>query len=122
MCLGATRSGYISNMEIYTAEDKKLDQTIMSLLDKNICLGYHLYMDNYYNSIRTAELLMKNGTRVCGTIRANRSVPESFKLSKLKTGEYAFKRKGEILVQAWKPKKNRIHGFDNTFGTINKNE
>ena len=105
------RSGYISNMEIYTAKGKKLDQTIMSLLDKNICLGYHLYMDNYYNSIRTAELLMKNGTRVCGTIRANRSVPESFKLSKLKTGEYAFKRKGEILVQAWKPKKKSYTRF-----------
>ena len=96
-------------MEIYTAKGKKLDQTIMSLLDKNICLGYHLYMDNYYNSIRTVELLMKNDTRVCGTIRANRGVPKSLKHSKLETREYAFKRKSEILVQAWKPKKKIVY-------------
>ncbi|CAK9829639.1 PiggyBac transposable element-derived protein 4 [Anthophora retusa] len=89
-------SGYICNMEIYCADGKKLDQTIMSLLDKNIGLGYHVYMDNYYNSIRTAELLLKNGTRVCGTIRANRGVPESMKHIRLKTGDYTFKRKNEI--------------------------
>ncbi|CAK9798673.1 PiggyBac transposable element-derived protein 4 [Anthophora plagiata] len=88
-------SGYICNMEIYNAEGKKFDQTIISLLDNNICLGYHIYMDNYYNSIHTAELLMKNGTRVCGTIRANRGVPDCLKDLRLKT---------EILVQAWKPK------------------
>ncbi|EFN76502.1 PiggyBac transposable element-derived protein 4, partial [Harpegnathos saltator] len=103
------RSGYISNMEIYCTEGKKLDQTIMSLLDKNICLGYHLYMDNYYNSINTAELLMKNDTRVCGTIRANRGVPEFLQHFRLKTGEYAFKRKGEILVQVWKPKQKIVY-------------
>lgn len=61
-------SGYICNLEIYCANGKKLDQTIMSLLDKNLGLGYHVYMDNYYNSIRTAELLLKNGTRVYGTV------------------------------------------------------
>lgn len=71
------RYGYICNMEIYCADGKKLDQTKMSLLDTNIGLGYHLYMDNYYNSIRTAELLLKNATRVCNTIKANRDIPES---------------------------------------------
>lgn len=61
-------------------------------------------MDNYYNHIRTVELLLKNGTRVCGTIRANRGIPESMKHIKFKTGYYTFIRKNEILVQAWKPK------------------
>lgn len=103
------KSGYICNLEIYCAEGKKLDQTIMSLLDKNIGLGYHVYMDNYYNSIRTAELLLKNGTRVCGTIRMNRGIPESMKHIRLKTGDYTFKRKNEILVQAWKPKHKIVY-------------
>ncbi|CAK9829883.1 PiggyBac transposable element-derived protein 4 [Anthophora retusa] len=103
------KSGYICNIEIYCADGKKLDQTIMSLLDTNIGLGYHLYMDNYYNSVRTAELLLKNGTRVCGTIRANRGIPESMKHITLKTGDYTFKRKNEILVQAWKPKRKIVY-------------
>lgn len=72
----------------------------MLLLDKNLGLGYRVDMDNYYNSIRTAELLLKIGTLVCGTIRTNRGVPESMKHIRLKTGDYIFKRKNEILVQA----------------------
>ncbi|XP_035731242.1 piggyBac transposable element-derived protein 4-like [Vespa mandarinia] len=102
------RSGYICNMEIYCANGKQLDQ-ITSLLDTNIGLAYHLYMDNYYNSIRTAELLLKNGTRVCGIITANRGIPESMKHIRLKTGNYTFKRKNEILVQARKPKRKIVY-------------
>ncbi|KAK2578104.1 hypothetical protein KPH14_011615 [Odynerus spinipes] len=55
------------------------------------------------------ELLMTNGTRVCGTIRQNRGVPESLRHLKWKTGEYRWKRKGEVLVQAWKPKQKVVY-------------
>lgn len=103
------KSGYICNLELYCAVDKKLDQTIMSLLDKNIGLGCHVYMDNCYNSICAAELLLKNGIRVSGTIRANRGVPKSMKYIRLKTGGCTFKRKNEILVQAWKPKRKIVY-------------
>jgi hypothetical protein len=33
------KTGYISNMEIYTAQDKKLNDIVMSVLENNI--GVH---------------------------------------------------------------------------------
>jgi len=43
-------SGYICNMEIYSAEGKKLD-TVLSLLDRNLGQNHHTYQDNFYNSV-----------------------------------------------------------------------
>jgi hypothetical protein len=39
-------SGYISNIEMYTAEGKKLEETIFSALEPYLDLwGYHVYQD-----------------------------------------------------------------------------
>ena len=38
-------SGYICNMEIYAAEGKKLQDTVLSLLDRNLDHNHHLYQD-----------------------------------------------------------------------------
>ena len=40
-------SGYIYNMEIYSAEGKKLEDTVLSLLDRNLGQNHHLYQDNF---------------------------------------------------------------------------
>jgi len=64
-------SGYICNMEIYSAEGKKFEDTVLSLLGGNLGLNHHIYQDNYYNSVRLAETLLDRNVRVCGTIRAN---------------------------------------------------
>jgi len=48
-------SGYICNMEIYTAEGKKLQDTVLSLLDRNLGHNHNLYQDNFYNSVKLAE-------------------------------------------------------------------
>jgi len=47
-------SGYICNMEIYSAEGKKLEDTVLSLLDRSLGQNHHVYQDNYYNSVRLA--------------------------------------------------------------------
>jgi len=39
-------SGYICNMEIYSAEGKKLEDTVLSLLGGNLSLNHHIYQDN----------------------------------------------------------------------------
>lgn len=52
---------------------------------------------------------MTHGTRVSGTIRPNRDVPESLRHLRLKTGEYRCKRKGDVLVQAWKLKQKVVY-------------
>ena len=42
-------SGYICNMDIYSAEGKKLENTVLSLLDRNLDQNHHISQDNYYN-------------------------------------------------------------------------
>ena len=62
--------GYICNMEIYSAQGKKLEDTG----DRN--LGqYHIYLDRFYNSVRIAQTFLDRNVRVCGTMMANRGIP-----------------------------------------------
>jgi hypothetical protein len=51
-------SGYVCYMEIYGAEGKKLEDTILSLLDRNLCQSHHIYEDSFYNSVGLAETLL----------------------------------------------------------------
>jgi len=67
--------GYICNMEMYSTEGKKLDDTVLSLLDRNLGQNHHIYQDNFYNSVRLAQTLLDRIMRVCGTTRANRGIP-----------------------------------------------
>ena len=100
-------SGYICNMEIYSAEGKKFEDTVLSLLGGNLGLNHHIYQDNYYNSMRLAQTLLDRNMRVCGTIRANRGIPCDLEGEgkHLKKGQSAFRRKGDIMVQVWKDKR-----------------
>lgn len=63
-------------------------------------------MDNYYNSVAITEELLKRKTNICGTLRKNRGVPQCLKNIKLKESNTDFRRKSNILVQAFKTKKN----------------
>ena len=63
--------GYICNMEIYSAEGKKLEDTVLSLLDRNLGQNHHIYQDNFYNSVKLAETLLERNVKVCSTIRTN---------------------------------------------------
>ena len=51
-------SGYVCNMEIYAAEGKKLEDTVLSLSDRNLCQNHHIYQDSFYNNVRLAETLL----------------------------------------------------------------
>ncbi|PNF19822.1 hypothetical protein B7P43_G14053 [Cryptotermes secundus] len=97
-------SGYIGNLEIYSAEGKKLQETIVSVLGPYLDQNYHVYQDNYYNSVATAEYLLSRKVRICGTIRVNRGLPPDLKeeCKRLKRGDTAFRRKGDILLQSWR--------------------
>jgi len=37
--------GYICNIEIYSAEGKKLEDTVLSLLDRNLGQNHNIYQD-----------------------------------------------------------------------------
>jgi hypothetical protein len=53
------KAGYISNMEIYTAQGKKLNDTVMSVLENDVGVHHHVYQDNFYNSVNLGENLLK---------------------------------------------------------------
>ncbi|PNF32271.1 hypothetical protein B7P43_G17593 [Cryptotermes secundus] len=97
-------SGYIGNLEIYSGEGKKLQETILSILEPNLDQNYHVYQDNYYNSVATTEHLFLRKVHGCGTIRVNRGLPPDLKeeCKSLKRGETTFRRKGDILLQSWR--------------------
>jgi hypothetical protein len=40
--------GYICNMQIYSGEGKKLEDTVLSLLDRNLRQNHHIYQYNFY--------------------------------------------------------------------------
>ena len=100
-------SGYVCNVEIYSAEGKKFEDTVLSLLDRNLGQSYHICQDNFYNSVRLAQTLLDRNVRVCGTMRANRSIPHDLEGEGrcLKKAQSAFRRKGDVMVQVWKDKR-----------------
>ena len=72
-------SGYIWKMQIYSAEGKELEETVLSLLDRILGQNHHIYQDNFYNSVRLAQTLLDRNMRVCGIMRANRGIPHDLK-------------------------------------------
>ena len=100
--------GYICNMEIYSVEGKKLEDTVLSLSDRNVgqSQNRHVYQDNYYNSVRLAQTLLDRNLRVCGIMWANRGNPRDLEEEgkHLKKGQSAFRGKCDVMVQVWEEK------------------
>jgi len=93
-------TGYICNLQIYDGKCGPLTETVGFLLEPYEGKGYHLYQDNYYNSVRQTNELLQKLIRVCGTIRLNRGLPKDMieEAKKLKKGEVTFRRDQEILL------------------------
>ncbi|EQB59787.1 ac transposable element-derived protein 4 [Vairimorpha apis BRL 01] len=68
------KTGYICNFIIYCGEGSRLQETILNLLQPYSNLWHHVYMDNYYNSVATCEVLLQYKFGICGTIRQNRGL------------------------------------------------
>jgi hypothetical protein len=97
LCEGT--SEYIYNFKVYSGAGTKLQDTVLSILHVFVGSHHHIYMDNYYNSVKTAELLLQKNTRVCGIIRTNKGFPSNLKNSTLKENEAKFTRKEKVLLQ-----------------------
>jgi hypothetical protein len=100
-------SGYICNMELYSAEVKKLEDTVLSLLHGNLGQNHHIHQDSFYNSVRLAQTLLERNVRVCGIMRAIRGIPCDLegKGRHLKEGQSTFRRTGDVMVQVWRDKR-----------------
>jgi hypothetical protein len=100
-------SGYICNMEIYSAEGKMLEDTVLSLLDRYLGQNHHIYQDNFLYLCEISSNIINRNVRVCSTMTVNRGIPHDLEGEgkRLKKGHSAFWRKGDVMVQAWKDKR-----------------
>nr|XP_045604935.1 piggyBac transposable element-derived protein 4-like [Procambarus clarkii] len=106
--LAEAGTGYIIDFEVYSGVGKTTVETVMGLMRPLLNKGYHLYMDNYYNSVHLTELLRENGVYTCGTLRLQRGAPKE--LQQLAKGKFAvdqtiFRRKDNTFVILWKDKR-----------------
>ncbi|XP_069164078.1 piggyBac transposable element-derived protein 4-like [Procambarus clarkii] len=105
--LAEATSGYIYDFEIYSGVGKTTIDTVMALIEPLKDKGYHLYMDNYYNSVRLSEALLQVGLYTCGTLRLQRGAPKSLQMQangKVPVDKTLFKRKDNTFIILWKDK------------------
>lgn len=97
-----TTTGYTENIEIYGGKGKRSKETILSLSELYLDQWYHVYQDNYYNSIKITENLLKNKVRICKTIRKKQRTSIKFKVRRTKIEkEMTCRRNGKIFL-SWK--------------------
>jgi len=110
-------TGYIYNLQIYDGKCGPLTETVGFLLELYEGKGYHLYQDNYCNSVHQTNELLQKLIRVCGTIRMNRGLPKDIieEAKTLKKGEVTFCRNQEILLISHQDK--RLVNMISTFHT-----
>ena len=106
--LSEASSGYVLEFEIYAGEGSTTHDTVMRLLYHFVNKGYRLYMDNFYNSVKLTEALLRVGIHTCGTLRLPRGAPKDLQKKakgKLEKNEVHFRQKGDTGVLLWKDKK-----------------
>ncbi|XP_063302359.1 piggyBac transposable element-derived protein 4-like [Pelobates fuscus] len=111
-------SGYVYTFRVYEGKDSHLDppgcpdfigtsgKIVWDLINPLLNKGYHLFIDNYYNSIPLLRMLYCFETVACGTIRKTRvGFPKALAQKKLKRGETAALCQDELLALKFKDKK-----------------
>ena len=67
--------------------------------------GYHVFTDNYYNSISLTEYISNHGTYITGTLGKDRKHnPKKVIGEKVKKGDIIWISKNNIIVCKWKDK------------------
>ena len=68
--------------------------------------GYHVFTDNYYNSVSLIEYLSNDGTYITGTLRKDRKRnPKKVIGEKVRKGVMIWRSKNDIIVCKWKDKR-----------------
>ena len=70
-----SNTGYVLDFSIYSGVFSKLRDTVFGLVDRFRNQGYHLFMDNYYNSVSLAQELYDEGIHVNCTLQLVRGAP-----------------------------------------------
>ena len=99
-------SGYVYSFSVYRGVHQTLHEIVFSLLSGLLGKGYHVYMDNYYNSVTLAGELYDAKVHCTGTLRlARKGAPPSLqklkKKRKLPRNFYDHRRKGNTVIICW---------------------
>ena len=105
---------YHGNMapHLVELEDSLVTERIaVTLMQKYLGKGHHLYVDNYYTSVSLAKYLLQNETYITGTIRDHRKhFPTELKRAILDKGESAYFHHDNIVVMKYRAHKNSSTG------------
>ena len=119
--LTEAESGYVYKFSVYTGQGKTTNEIVSNLTLEVKNQGYHLYMDNFYNSVKLAKELFADKIYVCGTLRIKRGAPKAYQqqTKSLKKDEILFERMDNVSIMTWKDKKpvsmiSTIHDNANT--------
>ena len=74
------------------------EKVVIVLLSDLIDKGYHVYVDNFFCSVRLAQFLYERKTLLTGTLRVHRGVPKVLKDKEVPAKSHAFCRKNEVLI------------------------
>ena len=106
-------NGIVLRISVYSGEgysdQDNLGQTgaiVQYLLDDILDKGYHVFTDNYYNSIPLTEVMTARFTYITGTLNKKRvGIPYPIKRLQLVRGEHCWMRSGSTVVCKWKDKR-----------------
>lgn len=85
-----SKSGYACSLIQYNSRKSESNVEMISRLTTNYQhKNHHLYMDNFYTSLKVVEKMSELGIYCCGTLRDNRGGPKNLKqeVKKLLKGE-----------------------------------
>ena len=101
-----SNTGYVLDFSIYSGVFSTLRDTVFQLVDRFRDKGYHLFMDNYYNSVALAQELYDAGIHCSRTLRLVRGAPTVLKQvgqnpRLLPKGETMWRRKKDVFCILW---------------------
>ncbi|XP_064080923.1 piggyBac transposable element-derived protein 3-like [Macrobrachium nipponense] len=102
-----SNTGYFVDFSVYSRVFSMLRDSVFSLVDCFHKQRYHLFMDNYYNSVYLTQELYEAGVHISGTLRLVRGAQNVLKRftsqpQHLARGETEWRRKGAVFVIWWK--------------------
>ncbi|XP_063974309.1 LOW QUALITY PROTEIN: piggyBac transposable element-derived protein 4-like [Diachasmimorpha longicaudata] len=109
------KTSYVLDTIVYTGSDShvtenteeigKTGNIVLTLLKPYLGKGRSLYVDNYYSSPVLFNLLHKNVTNACGTVKQRRKGMPTID-RKLKKGEVDFRTSSNLLALKWRDKRD----------------
>lgn len=109
-CLAESTTGYMWNFLVHSTAGANnqfgndvpqlsLSERIVIELSRDILdLGYRIFCDSWFSSVRLAEHLLTRSTALTGTIRKDRGIPQILRDLPLQPLSHSFARSGDVLV------------------------